>query len=110
MKRDRLHEIRGRASAATRGPWDTGPKTAAGYVWVYARWDPLLEPIHSLRRLFSVRRQEAFTVDDKDSWAQKAADADFIAQSRTDVPDLCDALESAWARIARLERELEKAT
>lgn len=37
------------------GPWNTGPETGAGHVWIYRDGAPMAEPTHWLRRAFKTR-------------------------------------------------------
>jgi len=38
-------KIEAAAKKATKGPWNIGPETMAGHVWIYASNFPLMEPV-----------------------------------------------------------------
>lgn len=96
---ERRAEIRALLDAATSGPWNTGPETAAGRVWVYAKWRPLCEPQEWFQKMFTIRGQQDWipgeTRDAKDArlWKQKQQDAAFIAASPENMRYLLDALD-----------------
>jgi len=85
---------------AQSGPWNTGPTTAAGDVWIYRQGSPLMEPLHFIRRMFRLRSDsqkqwepgETFEAKDDRFWQQKQKDARFIVEARTAVPILAKAI------------------
>lgn len=103
LTEDELKELEELADAATPGPWDSGPETAAGSVWVYHMGSPIFEPLRFIAGilgklpLFRVR-SDTYTyqewspseIDPKQDrfWKQKEADAAFVAASRGAVPKL----------------------
>lgn len=103
---ERRAEIRALLDAATSGPWNTGPETAAGRVWVYAKWRPLCEPQEWFQKMFTIRGQQDWipgeTRDAKDArlWKQKQQDAAFIAASPENMRYLLDALDVMTANAA----------
>ena len=72
MTTERLAEIEARANAATQGPWEWHPYMGSGAT--------LAKPNHPFHELNILK-----TTDD---WPPVAADAEFIAAARTDVPAL----------------------
>lgn len=71
MSKERLMEVRRRADAATKGPWE-----------VFGG-DGILE-MPGGKLIVSYRADEAFVEE---------ADAEFCAHARTDIPDLLDEIE-----------------
>ncbi len=91
MNRERREEIRARAEKATPGPWVTGIGKRAddyGDEYVY-----VADTSPGLDGLFA---------EFADDTGTERADADFIAHSRTDLPDLLDALEEQERECERL--------
>ena len=76
--------VRRRAEAATPGPWK--PWTTDDYPSVVY-----------------FENGASFRVAVCSGWSNNAADAEFIAHARADVPALLDALEAAEARLAAIE-------
>jgi hypothetical protein len=131
-----IEAIRARADAATPGPWfyngyswvgrqDTGDASDG---LTFDEWADTIEEGHSAERYGAceacgtdrpsgcvhagewVRRETTVagvpaTYGDT-ATGLHAADADFIAEARTDVPALLDALDTALATIARLNAQL----
>ena len=82
MTTERLDEIEARANAATQGPWEWHPYMGSGAT--------LAKPNHHFHEVNILK-----TTDD---WPPVAADAEFIAAARTDVPQLVAALRAVLAR------------
>lgn len=115
-----LDAIRKRAEAATPGPWfynsynavASGPMTRKNHELVEAPHDaagsPWTEdgdypkPWKSLDREYEPGVCRVPPTMGDTATGRHAADAEFIAHARTDVPDLLAALEAAEARAARL--------
>lgn len=108
----RLKEINARCEAATDGPWNEGPETMIGHVWVYAGASPLMQPVSwngwigkKLRNLkiFAIGIMRPDTVwqqlSEKNpdfkarTYAMERANADFIARARQDLPDCVAEIE-----------------
>ena len=85
MTTERLDEIEARANAATQGPWERHPYMGSGAT--------LAKPNHPFHELNILK-----TTDD---WPPVAADAEFIAAARTDVPALL-------AEVRRLQAAAER--
>ena len=85
MTPERLDEIEARANAATPGPWEWHPYMGSGAT--------LAKPNHPFHELNILK-----TTDD---WPPVAADAEFIAAARTDVPALL-------AEVRRLQAAVER--
>ena len=91
--------IRARANAATPGPWIADLRV--GCVAVYAADERANCMDQVMEKIFYRAGQwdgKAWRTDETDE-----AHATFIAAARTDVPQLCDALDAANARVAGLE-------
>ena len=86
---ERLAEIRKRCDAATEGPWEASHRAIDRTAHDDESSGLGLE-VHGPPPAWS-RGQFA-----------RGADATFIAESRTDTPDLCDALAESWAKCNRL--------
>ena len=84
---DRLDEIEARADAATPGPWEWHPYMGSGAT--------LAKPNHPFHELNILK-----TTDD---WPPVAADAEFIAAARTDVPQLVAALRAVLDQHHRVD-------
>ena len=91
MTPERLAEIEARANAATQGPWEWHPYMGSGAT--------LAKPNHPFHELNILK-----TTDD---WPPVAADAEFIAAARTDVPALLAEVRRLQAAVERV-RELHK--
>ncbi len=96
MDEQRLREVEERAAKATPGPWRVGsfgqiycsdPEIGGYYV---ATVYPLLTP-------------DAL----KEDREATSANEQFIAEARTDVPDLVAALQEAWGYNKLMEKEIE---
>jgi hypothetical protein len=87
-----LEAIKARAEAATEGPWDWGPldMTKSGK---FALRAPGMRPI--------VKAASA------DVWPS-AADADFIAAARSDIPALVAEVERLWADLAECQQHNDR--
>ena len=93
--RELIAEARKRYEAATPGPWDGGAGTyrhadGAPYVKCY---------------MIGVRDRVVAVTPSREP--DEEANAEFIVAARTDVPALCDALESALSvmeRVSEIER------
>ena len=96
-----LTELERLAEEATDGPWNTGPETGAGEVWVYCGNMPLAEPSRDMRdkirRVFRLRSDSnlsnnwtprGYVANEDPFWKQKQRDAALIVAIRND----CDAL------------------
>ena len=104
-------------AAATPGPWNTGPMTGAGHVWVYSNCDPLCEPASARDwlkkpwRLFSMRRRFDLRYDGKAGclgdprWGIQEANAALIVALRNAAPALLAELRAARADVVRLRDE-----
>ena len=88
---DRLDEIEARADAATPGAWEWHPYMGSGAT--------LAKPNHPFHELNILK-----TTDD---WPPVAADAEFIAAARTDVPALLAEVRRLQAAVERV-RELHR--
>ena len=91
MTPERLAEIEARANAATQGPWEWHPYMGSGAT--------LAKPNHPFHELNILK-----TTDD---WPPVAADAEFIAAARNDVPALLAEvrrLQDAVERVRELHR------
>ena len=86
MTPERLAEIEARANAATQGPWEWHPYMGSGAT--------LAKPNHPFHELNILK-----TTDD---WPPVAADADFIAAPRNDVPALLAEVRRLQALAAAL--------
>ena len=91
MTPERLAEIEARANAATQGPWEWHPYMGSGAT--------LAKPNHPFHELNILK-----TTDD---WPPVAADAEFIAAARTDVPALLAEVRRLQAAVERV-RELHR--
>lgn len=123
---ERLAAIKARVAAATPGPWEWAQeivrellnkrKTKIGLLlyWLRgpARPDGSADPSANTNPIqpadwadvchlywSDVKRKEVYDA------TPSPADSDFIAHSRTDIPDLIEALEAAEARIRELEQK-----
>ena len=85
MTPERLDEIEARANAATQGPWEWHPYMGSGATLAKPN-----RPFHELNILKTT-----------DDWPPVAADAEFIAAARTDVPALL-------AEVRRLQDAVER--
>ena len=126
MTNKRVKEIRSRLEKATDGPWNTGPETGVGHVWVYAGSSPLLEPIgHGgwMARLcqkfkvvclgvirtdsLSQQMHESSAVYNRRVREQRRSNADFIANTPQDISDLLDTVEEQGKENERLKLNLK---
>lgn len=89
MTTKRLDEIEARANAATQGPWEWHPYMGSGATLAKPN-----RPFHELNILKTT-----------DDWPPVAADAEFIAAARTDVPALLAEVRRLQAAVERV-REL----
>jgi hypothetical protein len=108
MNNEQLAAIRARAEKATKGPWETEWEQIQ-----YERWNRRYGEFHAYAMTPMV---VAKSVDDKEAVAkaieQVEADADFIANARTDIPALladglhwraeCERLRAALSGIETL--------
>ena len=99
MDESRLKGIEDRASKATPGPWFHDSSNSWSNGGIYTEIDP---------DGIGVEGREVLAVHD--DWMRgEAADGEFLAASRTDIPDLCRALREAWAEIDAIHRDLDDA-
>ncbi len=101
-----LDAIRKRCEAATPGPWEwSGPtrnETARGLYRTYVHQVPGCGGDNIPPEKFYISIQSVGTAERDD------ADANFIANARTDIPALLDAYEAQAVRIQELEDALRK--
>ena len=94
----RAEAIRSRCEAATPGPWEATNERWNG------NWKDHIERGHSIfapgREIHVAETWADFEEDDDPIHVESTANADFIAHSRTDLPD-------ALAEIARLTAQVE---
>lgn len=84
MTRPDLDAIRARAEAATEGPWEADDNQPFSF---------------ELQGIFAPTRKRYVLKVDFDEQPENMSDAEFIAASRTDVPDLLAYIEQLEARI-----------
>lgn len=96
MTPERLAEIEARANAATQGPWEAATGALVG--------DDYDEATHVWYRLHSPDRmwQTIGKVLDNELDQTTIEDAEFIAEARTDVPDLLAEVRRLQALAAAL--------
>jgi hypothetical protein len=92
---EQLAAIRARAEKATKGPWETEWEQIQ-----YERWNRRYGEFHAYAMTPMV---VAKSVDDKEAVAkaieQVEADADFIANARTDIPALLDEVDRLSGQV-----------
>ena len=112
MTPKQLSEIKARCEAATGGPWNEGPETMIGHVWVYAGNSPLMQPVSwngwigkklralkvfgiGLMRSDTLWRHSTETEDDFKVrvYKMERANSSFIAHARKDLPDCTAEIE-----------------
>jgi hypothetical protein len=98
-----LNEWREIGQAATKGPWRAEPNTAAGRVWVQLerhRDRADREPLFNFRSL----REPVDEAERNRQFAQREADAVFIATARNAMPLLLSALDEVLKLHARQDK------
>lgn len=93
--------IRRRAEAATPGPWHV----RNGYYFFEQIPYPAVEAAGWVVAMLDEGNQMKPPTDDigRESQRVTAANAEFIAHARTDIPALCDALEAREKQLAALQ-------
>lgn len=102
MTEERLKEIEARANAATEGPWCWtyfGSKDN-GYI-VGKAWQDGIECVGHIENDDDF--EEPIVLGEHEAATCNYGNPEFIAHSRTDIPDLCAALRAARERIKELE-------
>ena len=129
---DNLDALLALEAKATPGPWEHGPETGAGSVWVYKHGSPLAEPesprgwLRSLKgrvKLFMMRKRVVYghyglrdapplsgNLGDP-VWAQQEANAALIVAARNSLRPLVERVKELEAQKdgAYKERDLSEA-